>query len=521
MQDTVFAQDARRKLLAGINKVGNAVRITMGPKGRAVLIPKSNPTFTLDGVTVAKAIGELKDPVEDMGAQIVKNVASKTNEQAGDGTTTATVLTQTLTVEGFKGIEQGVDPIEMRRGIEDGARAVLERIKKEAKPVKTRAQMEAIATISSREPEVGKILAELYDSLGADGVITTEEVKTVGLEVERVEGMQVDNGYISPYFMTNGERAMATIENPLILVTSQVLSRNEDVVPAMEQAMQSDGKTLVIIADDVNGEALATLIVNKLQKRMLTLVVKAPGFGDNKRAHLEDICAVTGATYISEETGVQAEQIEREMFGKATRVVAYKNRTLIVGGKGKQTDIKKRVAALRAELKESDISNYRTEILRKRIAKLSGGVAIIRVGDVTEEAASERMYRIEDAINATRSAMEEGVVQGGGLALYRAANVVIGEMLAKLNKGKELQPAYRYGLEVLRTALQRPAHQILENEGKRAEVLLSDPNYTVPENVIDPHKVERVALELAVSTAGLFLINEAVVYNTVEEKKSL
>lgn len=509
-QRVIFDAEARKKLLRGVNTVGDAVRITMGPKGRAVLIPKVQPVFTLDGVTVAKSIGNVEDPVEDMGVQLVKRVADRTNDEAGDGTTTATLLTQQLLNEGIRGVEQGMDPITLKRALEDAGKLVLEAVKKEKTEVKTEEQMAAVATISSREKEIGDTIAGLYYKLGKDGIITTEEVKTVGITSELVEGMQLDNGWSVPHFQTNVERGTATLEKPYILVTGQVINRNDDVVNLLNAIVQTDSKSLLIVAEDVAGEALATLVINKLKRVLNCLVVKAPGYGDSKRNHLEDIAAVTGAQFITEETGNRVETVTTEQLGRAERVVAYKNRTIIVGGKGDAKAIKERVAGIKNDLSKAE-TPFKKSILEKRLAKLNGKVAVVRVGDVTDEASREKQYRIEDAINATKSAIEEGVVEGGGMALYRAADV--------LQKAidKEKDPDYRFGLQIVQRAIRQPARQILENEGKNADVVLAQA-YKVPETVIDPFKVERVALELAISTVGLFLVTGAVVYDKAEKK---
>src|SRR3990167_2524495 len=474
---------ARQALMAGIDKVGNAVRVTMGHKGRVVVIKRATPIFTLDGVTVANSIERLADPVEDYGADIVKNVATTTNDEAGDGTTTATVLVQALAREGLKGIEQGIDPITMRDALNRGLALVLKHLKDNSTPVKTKEQMKAIATISSRDSEVGGIIADIYDQIGKDGIITTEEIKQVGMNYEVVEGMELESGFGAPHFMTNMTRQVAELSNPHILVTSQNIRTNQDIVPVLNMVLsQSDSKALVIIAEDCMGEALATLIVNKLRGVAQTLVIKAPGYGDAKREYLQDICAVTGATLISEETATRVEEAQMEQLGRATKVISYKNKTIIVGGKGNKKDIKDRMATIENELTET-VSKYKKETLAKRLAKLKGGVAVIRVGEYTEEASREKQYRIEDAVNSTKSAIEEGVIVGGGLALYNAS-----KELAKLIE-KEKDPDTRFAYQALQRAIVRPAYQILENEGRNPEAVIAM-GYTLPENIIDPLKVE-------------------------------
>jgi chaperonin GroEL len=508
----LYNTEARRKLKAGVDEVGDAVRVTMGHKGRVVVIDRATPIFTLDGVTVAQAIEKLEDPVENMGADIVKGVAQKTNDEAGDGTTTATLLTQSLLHEGLKGIEQGIDPITLKSALNSGMDVILKHLKANSKPVKEKEQMKSVATISSRDSEVGEIIANIYSEIGKDGIIATEEMKQVGMNYEIVEGMEIDSGWAAPHFMTNRERQEAVINNPYILVTSQNIRTNEDIVPILSKVLEkSDSKALVIIADDCVGEALATLIINKLRGVAQTLVIKSPGYGDTKKEYLQDICAITGAEHLTEETATRVENATLEQLGRADKVVAYKGRTIIVGGKGKKNNISERIAQVTNELKDT-VSKYKKESLTKRLAKLKGGVAVIRVGDYTEEASREKQYRIEDAINSTKSAIEEGVVIGGGLALYNAS-----KELDKLID-KEKNPDFRFGLQALQKAIIRPAYQILENEGRNPEAVIAL-GYSLPENIIDPLKVERVALQQAVSVVGLFLTTEAVVFEKPEDKK--
>ncbi len=532
-KQVTFSKDARTKLMAGVNTVANAVRGTLGPKGKAVLIDKGIPVFTRDGVTVAQSIEKLKDNIENQGAQLVKGVAQKTNEEAGDGTTTASILLQELLKEGTKGVEMGIDPMKMSQALEDGSKVILEVMKVNSKPVKTKQEMKDVATISSRDKEIGEVIGEIYDKIGVDGVITTEEDKTIGLTYELVEGMELDKGFSAPHFMTDIERMRAEIENPYILVTSQTLSRNEDIVNILRAILASEHKTLVILADDVTGEALATLIVNKMKGVIKTLVLRAPGFGDTKRDYMEDVAAVTGATIISEETGLRIDETALDQCGKATRVIAYKDRAYIVGGAGSKKVIKARIGLLKKQISD-ETASYKKTILETRYARLKGGVAIIKVGAMTEEESKEKQYRIEDAVNATKSALQEGIVIGGGLALYKAS-----QALDKLIEGAT-DSDYRYGLKALQTAIQAPAKQVLSNAGEKPDVILQEIDREakeyphqgydagtgmyidmIKEGIIDPLKVERVALEQSVSIAGLYIITDAVVCDEPEEKKEV
>lgn len=505
----LFKSKARKSLQKGVDIVANTVRVTMGPKGKSVVIMKGSPVFTLDGVTVAQSIDKLENKVEDMGAQLVKNVAQITNDEAGDGTTTATILAQELLKEGLKGIENGIDPIVLRKSIEEATGKIVEHLKKKSVEVKNIKQMKAVATISSRDPEIGQIIAEIYDKIGKDGVITTEEVKQVGITHELVEGMQLDSGYMMPYFITNLERKQAVLEKPYILVTSEHLRTSADVVGVLDQIAGTENKSLVVISEDCQGDAMATMIINKLRKVMNTLVVKTPGYGDNKSEYIADICAMTGAQHLSEQTGSSMETAELKMCGRADRVIAYEKKMIIVGGKGDKKEISKRVKMIENELKDTEGNNYKKKNLNERLAKLKEGVAIIKVGDITEEASREKQYRIEDAVNATKSAIEEGVVKGGGMALYEASKILEAE--------REINPDKRFGMQVVRNAIRRPAMQILENQGKNAEAVITK-GYELSDEVIDPLKVVRVALEQASSVVGLFLMTDAVVYEKPEKK---
>jgi chaperonin GroEL len=531
IKQVTFSKDARAKLMQGVNTVADAVRGTLGPKGKAVLIDKGVPVFTRDGVTVAQSIEQLEDKIENQGAQLVKGVAQKTNEEAGDGTTTAAILIQELLKEGTKGVEMGIDPIKMSQAMEDGSKVILETLQNYAKPVKTMQEMKDVATISSRDPEIGAVIGKIYDKIGVDGVITTEESKTIGLDYELVEGLELDKGFAAPHFMTDVGRERAEIENPYILVTSQSISRNADIADIMSAAHVTDSKALVILAEDVTGEAMATLIVNKLKGVMKTLVLRAPGFGDSKKAYMEDVAALTGATIISEETGGMISEATLDQCGKATRVIAYKDKAYIVGGQGSKKVISARIKMLKKQIGE-ETATYKKDELEKRYARLKGGVAIIKVGAMTEEASREKQYRIEDAVNATKSALQEGIVIGGGLALYKAS-----QGLDKLIEGAQ-DTNYRYGLQALQTAIQAPARQVLLNAGQKADVILDainalDVKYPkqgydagigrfvdmIKEGIIDPLKVERVALQQSVSIAGLYIITNAVVCDKPEEKK--
>ena len=507
----LFKEDARKKLKRGVDIVADAVRVTMGPKGRAVIIPKGDPVFTLDGVTVAQSIDRLEDPVEDMGAQLVKNVAQKTNEDAGDGTTTATLLTQALLTEGMRGVEQGMDAVKLKESMRKAGEVILTEVKKNSTEIIKVEQMKNIATISSRDPEIGSIIGTIYDKIGKDGIITTEEVKSVGMEYEIVDGMQIDNGWMLPHFITDMERKVAVLENPYILVTSQAIRNNTDIAGILNAMLTTESKSLLVIADDCQGEALTTLVINKLQSILPTAVIKSPGYGDNKKEHVEDICSVTGATHITEETGLKMEDATLEQLGRATRVLVYEKKTVIVGGAGDKKKVTARINSVKKDIKEAE-SSYKKTNLERRLAKLQGGVAVIKIGDVSEEASREKQYRIEDAINATKSAIEEGVVIGGGMALYNAS-FELDKLMAK-----EKDADVRFGLQMVQNAIRRPAQQILENQGLDAGVVLAG-DYTLPDEVIDPLKVERVALEQALSIVGLFLITNAVVYEQEEPKK--
>lgn len=529
----LFNDQARHKLLAGINKLADTVKVTLGPKGRAVVLEKGYgaPTITLDGVTIAKEI-ELKDKMENIGAELIREVASKTNDVAGDGTTTATLLAQVMIQEGLKNVAAGVDPIGMKRGLERALEIVVDQLKKISKPISGREEVAQVATISARDPEIGNLIAEVIDQVGKDGVVTVEESQTVGLSKEVVEGLQFDRGYISPYMITNPERMEATIESPLILVTDKKISAINDLVPLLEKVVQSGRKNLVLIAEDVDGEALATLVVNKLRGTLITLGVKAPGFGDRRKEMLQDIAVVTGARVISEEVGLKLETADLTALGEAHRVIANKDNTTIVGGRGSKVDIEKRIAQIRAQMEKTD-SEYDREKLQERLAKLMGGVAVIRVGAATEVEQKEKQHRIEDAVSATKAAIDEGIVPGGGVALVRG----IPDVEKLVNELSRKTVAEYFGAQLVLKALEAPLRQIAANAGADPSVVLewvkNDAegrgfNATtlqyedlVKAGVIDPTKVTRSAIQNAASIAGLLVITHAVVGELPEKKKEM
>lgn len=525
-KEIIFNEEARSKLKKGIDKVANTVKVTLGPKGRNVVLERKygSPTITNDGVTIAKEI-ELKDPYENMGAQIVKEVAEKTNDIAGDGTTTATLLTQVLVKEGLKVVAAGANPLAVKRGIEKGIEAVVEELKKIAKEISSKEEIAQVASISANDPEVGNLIAEVMEIVGKEGVITVEESQTLGLTKEVVEGLQFDRGYISPYFITDTTRMEAVLEDPYILITDQKISAVADILPILEKIVSSGNKQLLIIADDVDGEALATLIVNKLRGILNVVAVKAPGFGDRKKDLLGDIAVVTGGQVISEELGIKLENADLEMLGRARKVIVDKENTTIVEGKGDEKAIKERIEQIRRQI-EVSTSEYDKEKLQERLAKLAGGVAVIKVGAPTEVEQKARQYKIEDALHATRAAVEEGIVPGGGTAFIRVLPV-----LDKL----QLDGEEKIGVDILKKALEAPLRQIAQNAGKDGSVIVEevkkgDKNFgynaltdkfcdLIKEGVIDPVKVTRSALQNAASAAAMVLTTEAAVAEIPEEKK--
>ncbi|WP_448594655.1 chaperonin GroEL [Thermoflexus hugenholtzii] len=529
----VFGEEARRRLKRGIDILANAVGTTLGPKGRNVALDKKwgAPTITHDGVTVAKEI-ELPDPYENMGVQLLKEAATKTNDVAGDGTTTATVLAHVMVTEGMKNVAAGANPMLLKKGIEMAVKAVVEEIKKMAKPVQSKDDIAHVAAISSADPEIGNLIAEVMDKVGKDGVITVEESKTgLPFETEYVEGMQFDRGYISPYFVTNPETMEAVLENPYILIHDKKISAAADIIPVLERLLQEgETRSLLVIAEDVDGEALATLVLNKLRGIINAVAVKAPGFGERRKAMLQDIAILTGGQVISEELGRKLENVRISDLGRADKVVVTKDDTTIIGGRGDPKAIKGRIEQIKAEM-EKTTSDYDREKLQERLAKLAGGVAIIRVGAATEVELKEKKHRVEDALSATRAAVEEGIVPGGGVALLNAAKA-----LDNLKADGDVQT----GINIVRRALEEPLRRIAENAGEDGAVVVemvrrlqkekNNPNIgynvltgeyvdMVEAGIIDPAKVTRTALENAASVAAMILTTEALVTEVPEKKK--
>ncbi|MDA9546568.1 molecular chaperone GroEL [Bradyrhizobium sp. CCBAU 45321] len=519
-KDVKFATEARERMLRGVDTLANAVKVTLGPKGRNVVIEKSfgAPRITKDGVTVAKEI-ELEDKFENMGAQMVREVASKTNDLAGDGTTTATVLAQAIVKEGAKSVAAGMNPMDLKRGIDLAVDAIVADLKSHAKKITSNDEIAQVGTISANgDTEIGRFLADAMQKVGNEGVITVEEAKSLHTELEVVEGMQFDRGYISPYFVTNAEKMKAELEDPYVLIHEKKLSGLQTVLPLLEQVVQS-GKPLLIIAEEVEGEALATLVVNRLRGGLKVAAVKAPGFGDRRKAMLEDIAILTGGTVISEDLGIKLENVTVKMLGRAKKVVIEKENTTIVDGAGAKKDIEARSQQIRAQIEETT-SDYDREKLQERLAKLAGGVAVIRVGGATEVEVKERKDRVDDALHATRAAVEEGILPGGGVALLRALKALDGVKTANADQ--------KAGVDIVRRAIQVPARQIVQNAGEDGSVvvgkLLENQTYTwgfnaatgeyqdlVQAGVIDPAKVVRTALQDAASVASLLITTEALV----------
>ena len=526
-KDVKFGDDARARMLRGVDILANAVKVTLGPKGRNVVLDKSYgaPRITKDGVTVAKEI-ELSDKFENMGAQMVREVASKTNDVAGDGTTTATVLAQSIVREGAKAVAAGMNPMDLKRGIDKAVVAVVEELKKKSRKITTQAEIAQVGSIAANgEVEIGKMISEAMQKVGNEGVITVEEAKGIQTELDVVEGMQFDRGYSSPYFITNAEKMICDLEQPYILIHESKLSGLQPMLPLLESVVQS-GRPLLIIAEDIEGEALATLVVNKLRGGLKVAAVKAPGFGDRRKAMLEDIAILTGGQVISADLGIKLESVTLAMLGKAKRVLIEKENTTVIEGAGKKADIQGRCSQIRAQVEETT-SDYDKEKLQERLAKLAGGVAIIRVGGSTEVEVKERKDRVDDALHATRAAVEEGIVPGGGVALARAS-----VNLAKLNADNDDQ---RFGIEIIRKAILTPLRQIAENAGEDGAVISGktldkdDYNYgydaqsgafkdLVKAGIIDPTKVVRTALQDAASVAGLLVTTEAMVAERPERK---
>jgi chaperonin GroEL len=529
----VFSDEARRHLKVGVDTLAQAVKVTLGPKGRNVALDKKwgAPTITHDGVTVAKEI-ELQDPFQNMGAQLLKEAATKTNDIAGDGTTTATVLAQAIVNEGLRNVAAGANPMLLKRGIEKAVGALSDAIKAQAITITTKEEIAAVAAISAQDQEIGDLISEVMEKVGKDGVITVEEAKGLLFETEYVEGMQFDRGYISPYFITNPEAMQASLDNPYILITDKKVSAAADIVPILEKLVQLGKREVVIIAEDVDGEALATLVLNKLRGMFNCLAVKAPGFGDRRKAMLQDIAILTGGTVITEELGRKLESTLISDLGQADKILADKDETTIVGGKGEPSGIKGRIEQIRVEI-ENSTSDYDKEKLQERLARLAGGVAIIRVGAGTEVELKEKKHRVEDALSATRAAVEEGIVPGGGVALLNAS-----EALADVEKN--LEGDVLTGVKILRQALPEPMRMLAENAGydgavvvenvKREQkindnkrfgfdVMAEDYGDMVVKNIIDPAKVTRGGLENAASIAAMILTTEALITDIPEKKE--
>lgn len=529
-KDVRFSTDARDRMLAGVNIIANAVKVTLGPKGRNVVIQKSygSPRITKDGVSVAKEI-ELSDPFENMGAQMLREVASKTSDLAGDGTTTATVLAQSIVTEGIKAVAAGMNPMDLKRGIDMAVEAVIADIKKRSKAVSTNEEIAQVGTISANgEIEIGQMLAKAVEKVGKEGVITIEEAKSLQTELDVVEGMQFDRGYLSPYFVTNTEKMVCDMENPYILIVEKKISNLQAMLPILEAVVQS-GRPLLIIAEDVEGEALATLVVNKIRGGLKVAAVKAPGFGDRRKAMLEDIAIVTGGQVVSEDLGIKLENVTLDMLGSAKKVAIDKENTTIVDGSGTKNDIQGRCNQIRAQVEESS-SDYDREKLQERLAKLSGGVAVIRVGGATEVEVKERKDRVEDAMHATRAAIEEGIVPGGGLALIHGLKALEG--MKSANNDQEV------GIRIIRQALTAPCRQIAANAGADGSIVVgkllesNDASHgfdaqnhrygdMLKFGIIDPTKVVRTALQDAASVASLMITTEAMIAEKPEPKSAM
>lgn len=516
-KDLFYGEESRRMLLAGVDKLADTVKITLGPKGRNVLIEKSygSPLITNDGVSIAKEV-ELEDQVENMGAQLVKEVATKTNDVAGDGTTTATLLTQAIVREGFKNVTAGANPMVLKRGIDGAVEAAVDYLKNSAKKVDDKESIAQVASVSAGDQEIGRLISEAMDKVGKDGVITVEESKSLGTTLDVVEGMQFDRGYLSPYMAANSEKMEAVLDHPYILLTDKKISNIQEIVPLLEDIMKS-GSKLLIVADDVEGEALATLVVNKLRGTLDVVAVKAPGFGDRRKAMMEDIAILTGGTVISEELGYELKETTIDMLGRAETVKVNKDHTVIVNGNGSRTEIKERIDSIRAEAEETT-SDFDREKLQERLAKLAGGVAVINAGAATETELKDKKLRLEDALNATRAAVEEGIVSGGGVAL-------IGAIPAVTEYADSLEGDMRTGAKIVERALEEPVRQIAENAGFEGSVVVSKVKESpegigfnaasdeyvnmIDAGIVDPVKVTRSALQNAASVSGMLLTTEA------------
>ncbi|MGC8880883.1 MAG: chaperonin GroEL [Minisyncoccia bacterium] len=526
-KNIIFDESARQALKKGIDKVASAVRVTLGPRGSNVVLDKGfgSPTITNDGVTIAKEI-ELEDKLENLGAELVKEAADKTNDVAGDGTTTAIILASSIINNGLKYLTAGANPLSLQRGVNKAAKAVIEGLKEVSHKVESHEDIVNVATISSRDQEIGNLIAEVIDEVGKDGVVTVEESKTLGLTKEVVKGLQFDRGYVSPYMITNPEKMEAVLENPYIVITDVKISAIGDILPLLDKILQTGKKDILIIADDITGEALATLIVNKLRGILNVAAVKAPGFGDRRKELLGDIAIVAGGKVISEELGLKLDKANLEDLGEARRVVIDKDKTTIIEGKGDKEEIEKRIKQIKKELEITE-SDFDKEKLQERLAKLAGGVAVIKVGAPTEVEQKEKQHRVDDAVRATKAALEEGIVPGGGVALLRALN--------KLSEVKWAEEDEKLGVEIVKKALEEPLKQIALNAGQNGDVILEEVkkrkgnegfNAQTLEftdmfkaGIVDPTKVTRSALENAVSVAGMFLTTRAVVYEIPEKKE--
>ena len=516
-KEIFYGEDARRKLQAGVDQLANTVKITLGPKGRNVLISKSfgSPLITNDGVTIAREI-ELADGVENMGAQVVKEVASKTNDVAGDGTTTATLLAQIIIKEGFKNVAAGANPMELKKGIQGAVEVAVDEIGKISKPVESKEAIAQVAAVSAADPAIGELIAEAMEKVGKDGVITVEESKSMGTSLDVVEGMQFDRGYLSAYMVSDTEKMVANVENPLILITDKKISNIQELIPLLEQVMKA-GRKLMIIAEDVEGEALATLVLNKLRGVVDVVAVKAPGYGERRKAMLEDIAILTGGTVISSELGYELKETTLDMLGSAASVKVDKENTVIVGGAGDKADVQARVANLKAQVEEAT-SDFDKEKLQERLAKLSGGVAVIKVGAATETELKEKKLRIEDALNATKADVEEGIVSGGGVALVNTIPAVAAYV-------DTLSGDVKTGAAIIRRALEEPVRQIAENAGLEGSVVVAEVKKSavgvgfnaateeyvnmIEAGIVDPAKVTRSALQNAASASAMLLTTEA------------
>ena len=528
----LYTDDARKSIKNGVDKLANAVKVTLGPKGRYVVLDKKfgSPTVTNDGVTIAKEI-ELEDPFENMGAQLVKEVASKTNDVAGDGTTTASVLAQAIITEGLKNITAGANAMHIKRGIDKAVTAVVAEIKKLSKQVKGKEEIAQVASISANDKEIGNLIADAMEKVGKDGVITVEEGKSAETTLDVVEGMQFDRGYISPYFVTDAERMEAVLEDPYIIITDKKISSMQEMLPVLEKVVQT-GKPFLIISEDIEGEALATLVVNRIRGTIKAAAVKAPGFGDRRKEMLQDIATLTGGTVISEETGLKLDKATIDMLGTAKRIVIDKENTTIVSGAGDKKEIEKRISQIRKQIEETK-SDYDKEKLQERLAKLVGGVAVINVGAATETEMKAKKFKVEDSMHATRAGVEEGIVVGGGVALLRAQTAI-----DSIPKKDILDMDEQVGINIVRRALEEPIRQIAENAGLEGSIVVDkvrnskDLNYglnadngeyvdLIKAGIVDPAKVTRSALQNASSIAGLLLTTEVLITDIPEKKQSM